>query len=80
MDKENLNFDKEVKNILNEEVNFVPDNINKAFDEALLKAQATKKKRKIIIHQEFVKYIHHPLNKDIFHVHILQHTLDSVIY
>ena len=46
MDKENLNFDKEVKNILNEEVNFVPDNINKAFDEALLKAQATKKKRK----------------------------------
>lgn len=46
MDKENLNFDKEVKNILNEEINFVPDNINKAFDEALLKAQATKKKRK----------------------------------
>lgn len=43
MDKENLNFDKEVKNILNEEVNFVPDNINKAFDEALLKAQYTKK-------------------------------------
>ena len=45
MDKENLNFDKEAKDILNEEVNFVPDNINKAFDEALLKVQATKKKK-----------------------------------
>ncbi len=45
MDRNDNEFDKEVKERLKEEVNFVPDNINKAFDEALLKVQATKKKR-----------------------------------
>ena len=45
MDRNANKFDKEVKERLKEEVNFVPDNINKAFDEALLKVQATKKKR-----------------------------------
>lgn len=46
MDRNANKFDKEVKERLKEEVNFVPDNINKAFDEALLKVQATKKRRK----------------------------------
>lgn len=45
MDRNANKFDKEVKERLKEEVNFVPDNINKAFDEALLKVQTTKKKR-----------------------------------
>lgn len=45
MDKDNLNFDKEVKDILKEEVNFIPDNINKAFDKALVKVKDTKKNK-----------------------------------
>ena len=38
-------FDIEVKSKIKEEIKFIPDNINKAFDEALLKVQASKKKR-----------------------------------
>ena len=35
MNKDNMKFDKRFKNKLKEEVNYVPDNINKAFDKAL---------------------------------------------
>lgn len=45
MDRNDNRFDEEYKYKLKDEVNFVPDNINKAFDEALLKIQATKKKK-----------------------------------
>ena len=45
MDRDNNRFDTNLKDKLKEEVNIVPDNINKVFDEALLKVQATKKKR-----------------------------------
>lgn len=45
MDRNDNRFDKEFKEKLNKEVNIVPDNINKAFDEVLLKLQSTKKKR-----------------------------------
>ncbi len=45
MDRNDNIFDKEFKDKLKKEVNIVPDNINKAFDEALLKVQASKKKR-----------------------------------
>lgn len=43
--KGNFNIDKKVKDILKEEINVVPDNINKAFDEAIEKGIKAKRKK-----------------------------------
>lgn len=45
MDRNDNKFDKELKDKLNKEVNFIPDNINKAFDEAIEKGIKAKQKK-----------------------------------